>query len=82
MSTTAGRVKLEKSIKQIASSVLGAIDPNTNLDTEEAQKGIEETASTACESTVAGRLRDVFPSANLTEEVVVEIYEDQRRSAT
>ena len=80
--TTADKVKLEKSIKQIASRVLGATDPHTNLETEEAQKCIYETASRACESTVAGRLRDVFPSANLTEEVVVEIYEDQRRSAT
>ena len=35
--TIAGRVKLEKSIKQIASSVLGATDPNTNLETEEAK---------------------------------------------
>ena len=64
---------MEKSIKQIASRVLGATDPNTNLETEEAQKCIYDTASRACESTVAGRLRDVFPSANLTEEAVVQI---------
>lgn len=67
--TAAGRVKLEKNIKQIASSVLGATDPNTNLETEEAQTSIEETASRASEPTAAGRLKYAFPIANLTGDV-------------
>ena len=70
--STEGKDNLKHNVKEIANSVLSATDPNIGLDTEEAQKCIEETASSCREPTVAGRLKDAFPIANRTGEVEVE----------
>ena len=46
---------------------------NIYLESREAQACIEETASSARESTAAGRLADVFPLANFFGEVEIQV---------
>ena len=64
-----GKESLKKEVKQIAKSVLDPTDPNNGFETKDAQACIEETVVRAQESTVASRLNDVLPTANLTGEI-------------
>ena len=71
--TPDGKSNLTRSVKHIAKGVLTCTDPNINLASKEAQSCIEETASRAQESTAAGRLADIFPLANITGEVEIQV---------
>ena len=68
-----GKEILKKEVKEIAKSVSSPTDSKIGLDDEEARVCIEETTTIAQESTIASRLGEVFPIANPTGEVNVQI---------
>ena len=71
--STEGKETLKKEIKEIAKSVLNPAESASRLVTEEARACIDETVAMAQESTIASRLKAVFPIANPTGEVTVNI---------